>query len=75
MDTFFYLGKLEQEIEGKKWIKILVFSNSKLVIVPIYKLYSNDLKGRLDKLKQFDNISSLVTFAIKSNGKVTLDIK
>lgn len=76
MYKFYYLGCDTTKIENNDFIKIYVLDLENKFVHSIYKLNSNkNLVEKLSSIKVFDNITNFVTFAIKRNGKISLDIK
>lgn len=75
MEKFYYLSTTEKEIEGKNFIVIYVLAFKAKCVFRIYKLKDTNSMNLTKDLKIFDDISSRITYAIKSGGKVTLDIK
>lgn len=75
-DTFHYLGFDVQEIQNKKFICIYVLDIEKKVIFKLFKVYNEVLIEYLgNNFETFDDITTHLSFVIKRNGKVTLDIK
>lgn len=74
-NVFLFLDYNKREIEGNDFICINVLEFNKHQVFNIYKKYSKELLEKLNSFKSFQNINDYITFAIKSKGKITLDIK
>lgn len=77
MNNYYFVGYEDFETkEGLKMVKITVLSYKTKTIHSIYKSYTKELITKLDsKYKLFDNCTNDITFVIKRDGKVALDIK
>lgn len=74
-DIFNYIDFDEQDIQGKKFICIYVLDFEKRIIFKIFKAYNDKLKEFLEGLDSFECINTNLSFAIKRDGKIALDIK
>lgn len=74
-DIFNYIDYDVQDIQGKKFICIYVLDFEKRIIFKIFKPYNDKLKEFLEDLNLFECLNTNLTFVIKRDGKITLDIK
>lgn len=74
-NQFCYIDYEKRNIEGKEFLVIYVLEFYKKQVFKIYKLSDNSLISKLDTFEKFDNINDFITFAIKRDGKISLDIK
>ena len=74
MNRFFFLDYDIQAIEKRNYICIYVLEYNKKCIFKIFKKLDTELKEKLDNLNVFEDISDIIVFAIKRNGKLSLDI-
>lgn len=77
MNNFYYLGfEIFESADTSKILKIFILSFKTKSVHCIYKQYSKELVTKLDaKYKLFANCTDDITFVIKRDGKVALDIK
>lgn len=78
MNNIYYIGyeKFNSKNDGGEVLKIYLLDYSTKNIHSIYKVSSKDMCSKLDtKYKIFDNITNDITYAIKRNGQISLDIK
>lgn len=74
-NCYYYLDIQTQEIDKNKFLVIYVYSSKAHCVSKIYKRYSEELEDKLADYELFEEITDQITFAIKSSGKVGLDIK
>lgn len=74
-NQFCFIDYEKRNIEGKEFIVIYVLEFYKKQIFKIFKLADNNLISKLDTFEKFDNINDFITFAIKRDSKISLDIK
>lgn len=74
-NQFIFIDYEKRNIEGKEFLVIYVLEFYKKQVFKIYKLADNNLISKLDTFEKFDNINDFITFAIKRDGKISLDIK
>ena len=75
MGKFYYLGTDERTIEGKAFLKVSVIELEKKQVFNIYKIKDSSNVTKLATLKTFDEVTDKITYVIKANGKIGLDIK
>lgn len=75
MNSFYYVGQDVFNINDNHMIKVYILDLKNKIIHNIYKTYSKELEEKLKGIKLFDNITNSISFAIKRDGKITLDIK
>lgn len=73
-DTFYFLESTDEKIENQQFLCIYVLDFDKHVVFRIFKKYTDDLYDKYAELGQFEDISEKITFAIKRDGKIALDI-
>lgn len=74
-NCYYFLDYQEQEIDKNKFLVIFVYSSKAHCVSKIYKKYNEKLEEQLGDFELFEEITDKITFAIKSSGKVGLDIK
>lgn len=74
MNKFLYLDTELCNIQEKQYLRIYLLELEKKIVFKIYKPYTKDLAEKIKDLKQFTNLSQNVFFAIKRDGKLSLDI-
>lgn len=75
MDNIFYLGNQKRSIDGKDFYRIFILDLKNFQIFSFYKPVDTKVTAFLANRKLFENVSSLLTFAIKRNNKISFDIK
>lgn len=77
-EKFYFIDCVETDIDNKKYLCICVLqskSNSKYKnLFYIYKIKDSSNLTKYSTLKLFDDITERITYAIKSKGKIGLDI-
>lgn len=73
-DTFYYIGSDIVKIQGKNYVCLYILNIQKKVILKIYKPNNEDLQNFLSQVNYFDEITSFIRFAIKRDGRISLDI-
>lgn len=73
-DTYYFLECTEETIQKNKFLCFYVLNFDKHVVFRIFKKYTNDMDDKTEELAQFEDISDKITFAIKRDGKIALDI-
>lgn len=74
-NQFLFLDYEKRNIEGKEFLVIYVLEFYKKQVFKIYKISDNNLITKLNTFEKFDNINDYLGFAIKRDGKISLDIK
>lgn len=74
-NQFLFIDYEKRNIEGKEFLVIYVLEFYKKQVFRIYKIADNNLISKLNTFEKFDNINDFVGFAIKRDGKISLDIK
>ena len=72
---FLYLDYQATKIDSKDFLCIYILEFNKHQVFRIYKPYSQDLVSKLITFEKFDNINEFITFVIKRDGKISLNIK
>lgn len=73
-NQFLYVDTEKRNIENKEFLVIYVLEFYKKRVFKIYKLYNSNLSAKLATLEKFDNINDYISFAIKGDGRISLDI-
>lgn len=73
-DTFYFLEAKEEKIQNQQFLCIYVLNFDKHVVLRIFKKYTKELDEKFSEFAQFEDISEKITFAIKRDGKISLDI-
>lgn len=73
-NQFFYLDYSIEDINNQKFLRIYVLEFNHKCIFKIYKKYSLDLEEKIGALDTFDIIDSYISYVIKRDGKLALDI-
>lgn len=74
-DSFYFIGNNERTIDNNKLIAIYVLNFDKKIVHTIYKKYSDELCLKLAEFQYFTDITQYISFNIKRDGKIALDIK
>lgn len=74
-DTFYFIGNEEKSIHDNKLIAIYVLNFDKKIVHTLYKKYSDELWLTLTDFQYFTDITKFITFYIKRDGNIALDIK
>lgn len=74
-NDFNFLGYDVQKINNNQFFCIYVLNLSKKLIFKIYKKYAEEDMYLLDNISCFEDISDRISFVIKRDGKISLDIK
>lgn len=74
-NQFLFIDYEKRNIEGKEFLIIYILEFYKKQVFRIYKIADNNLISKLNTFEKFDNINDYVGFAIKRDGKISLDIK
>ena len=72
---FLFLDYEKTRIKNKDFLVINVLEFYSKQIFKIYKILDVNLISKLDTFSTYDNINDFVFFAIKRDGKISLDIK
>lgn len=75
MNTFYFLGYETFKFNDNDLLKVYVLDFKNKIVHNIYKSVTKELISKLEGYKPFDNVTNLISFVIKRNGKITLDIK
>lgn len=73
-DTFYFLDVTQEKIKNQMFICIWFLDLEKHTIFRIFKKYTDDDFEKYRCLEQFEDITSYITFVIKRDGKLALDI-
>lgn len=71
---YFYLDYSIETINNQKYLRVYVLEFNRKCIFRIYKKYSLELEEKLGSLNTFDIIDSYISYVIKRDGKIALDI-
>ena len=74
-NQFLFIDYEKRNIEGKEFLVIYVLEFYRKQVFKIYKISDNNLISKLNSFEKFDNINDYLGFAIKRDGKISLDIK
>lgn len=74
-NQFLFVDYEKKNIEGKEFLVIYVLEFYRKQVFKIYKISDNNLISKLNTFEKFDNINDYLGFAIKRDGKISLDIK
>lgn len=74
-DTFYFLECTEETIQKQKFICCYVLNFEKHIVFRIFKKYTDDEYEEFTDLGMFEDITDKISFAIKRDGKIALDIK
>lgn len=74
-NQFLFIDYEKKNIEGKEFLVIYVLEFYRKQVFKIYKIFDNNLISKLNTFEKFDNINDYLGFAIKRDGKISLDIK
>lgn len=74
-DTFYFLECTDETIQKQKFLCFYVLDIEKHLVFRIFKKYTDELYDNVGELDLFDNITDRISFAIKRDGKISLDIK
>ena len=72
---FLYVDYETRNIEGKEFVIIYLLEYNKRQIFKIYRLKDIELIKKLDGFKFATDITDLIDFVIKRDGKISLNIK
>lgn len=73
-DTFYFLECTEEKIKNQRFICIWFLDFDKHTIFRIFKKYTDDDYEKYSDFAQFEDITNRITFVIKRDGKLALDI-
>ena len=73
-DNFYFLECTEETIQKQKFLCFYVLDFDKHIVFRIFKKYTDELQAKSDDLAMFEDISGDISFAIKRDGKIALDI-
>lgn len=74
-NQFLFVDYEKRNIEGKEFLVIFVLEFYRKQVFRIYKIADNNLIAKVNLFEKFENINDYVGFAIKRDGKISLDIK
>ena len=72
---FLFIDYETRTIEGKDFVVIFLLECNRKQLFRIYKIKEGNIISKLDNLKKFQDITSLIDFVIKRDNKIALDIK
>lgn len=73
-DTFYFLDITDEKIKNQRFICIWFLDLEKHTIFRIFKKYTDDEFDKFSDIELFEDISNYISFIIKRDGKVALDI-
>lgn len=73
-DTFYFLEVTDEKIKGQRFLCIWFLDFEKHTIFRIFKKYTDEDFYKYGCLGQFHDITDNITFVIKRDGKLALDI-
>lgn len=74
-NQFLFVDYENRNIDGKVFVVIYILEFYKKQVFRIYKIADDNLITKLNTFEKFDNINDYVGFAVKRDGKISLDIK
>lgn len=74
-NQFLYLDYEKRRINDKEFIVINVLEFYRKQVFKIYKIFDTNLVAKLNTFDTYENINDYICFAIKRDGKISLDIK
>ena len=74
-DTFYFLECTEETIQKQKFICFYVLNFDKHIVFRIFKKYTDEMADKQAEFAMFEDITDRISFAIKRDGKIALDIK
>lgn len=74
-NQFLFLDYEKRIINQKEFVIINVLEFYSKQVFKIYKVFDNNLITKLNTFEKFDNINDFISFAIKRDNKISLDIK
>lgn len=74
MSKFVYLDTEERSIEDKKYYCIFILEMQSHNIFKIFKIVNEPISTKLKNLKIFQDVSSQISYVIKRDGRISLDI-
>lgn len=75
MEQFYFISAEKRSIEDKHYYCIYILDFINKQVFSFYHIADNKAKNFVEMHKQFDNISSALTFVVKRNNKISFDIK
>ena len=73
-DSFYFLDVQDEKIKDQRFICIWFLDLEKHTIFRIYKKYKEEEFEKFCDLELFEDITNNVSFVIKRDGKLALDI-
>lgn len=74
VDTYYYIDCTDETIQKNKFKCFYVLNFDKHILFRIFKKYTNDLDDKIKEMGIFEDITNKISFAIKRDGKIALDI-
>lgn len=74
-DTFYFLDFTDETIQKQNFLCIYVLDFEKHLVFRIFKKYTDDDYDKCAELTNFEDVTDKISFAIKRDGKISLDIK
>ena len=74
-DTFIFLECTDETIQKQKFICFYVLNFEKHIVFRIFKKFTDEMEDKITDLAMFEDITDRISFAIKRDGKIALDIK
>ena len=72
---FLFVDYDTKNIEGKDFIIIYLLEYNKRQIFRIYKIKDTEIMKKIDNLKFATDVTDLIDYVIKRDGKISLNIK
>lgn len=76
---YLYLDHKIQNIEDKEFVHVSILycdtNNHNYSVCRVYALKTDDIINQLSYLSQFDDITSMIGFKVRNDGKVVLTLK
>lgn len=69
---YYFIGYKIRNIDGHKWLRIFILSIEDVSITSYFVPYSDDTFEFINSFDRFQDVSNLVRFRVRSDGKVSL---
>lgn len=73
-DTFHFLQCTDETIQKQKFLCFYVLDYEKHMVFRIFKKYTDEMYVKSTEFEVFEEITDKISFAIKRDGKIALDI-
>lgn len=74
-DTFYFLECTDETIQKQKFLCFYVLNYEKHIVFRIFKKFTDELYNNAIEFSLFEDITDKISFAIKRDGKISLDIQ